>query len=593
MAIRQQNTLSEKTKRTTVGARPSLTLEQVESDMRTLCETQVRLNAADLRALRRKLNLLAAMRKDLRAKNGNAPEDKAGDALALRGLERLKCDLAPLGATIVSYAGDYEGPWLFVKDRTYFPNIRSPKGMRANLANPCALFRTSSVAKDPIVATVRILAAGRYRVWGRGLWGEGDRSWRIEVSGQAFPPILAGGPETLMRWQWQRAGEIDLPQGDACVRIFDAGDGHEGVDCVVFTTDAAYDPQLEEELREEFCLELAPPSPAPEVNERGKLTRWLKRYVEALPEFEPPKSVGAWEKRRAERRDVLRGLLGLDKIKKPPLDARVVWEERRPDLLRQRIEIQSEEGWTTSFILIDPAPPGPYAVYETRKRTVICLPGQPGGARIVAGLDPAPERDGYGWGMARRTFMILCPDTRGFGPEPDLGLVGSFIQYNLRRPLLGMQAWDAIRCMDWLEQSGKADMDHVGVVGFGFGGGAAMYAAALDERFHTVVKAGYSFSWRHEARTANFARYRYELVAGLPKEMDMGEIDALIAPRPLLVSQSSKGGYVMRGAHEMAAQTRQVYDLYGLRDRFKVHFHDEPDVFQPEICLNFLWRWAG
>jgi hypothetical protein len=552
-----------------------------------------RRSAGKLRALRRKLHRLRALARELKRKSGWEAEARVLESAARRGEHRLARELAATGTTLLLRAEEFAGPWNLVTDRTYFPGFMGKRGFRSSFKNLTSLgVRGGPVAKAALEKTISLPRSGRYHVWGRGLWGEGDRGWRVEIGRRRLPAILGNGPANHC-WRWQKAGEIRLDRGKVRVKICDVGAGIEGVDCVLFTTDASHDPQLEEELLEERSLEVAPPSRAPAANEKGRLTAALRKEAASLPEFTPPRSLAAWERRREERKARLRQLLGLEGLPRPEVRPRLVWEDRGAGLLRRRIEFESEPGWQLSCLLCTFAPSSPFAAYETRRKTVICLPARPAGASAVAGLADSPLEDGYGWELARRGYLVICPETRGFGPAGDLWLIGHFLQHNLRRPLLGMQAWDAIRCLDYLERSGLADMDRIGIVGFDFGGAAAMYAAALEERLKVVVQAGYCFSWRREMQADTFLRHAYDLVPGLAGEMDLGEIDALMAPRALLLSESSQAGRDLEGARRMAEQTRQVYDLYRRPERFKAHFHDGPDVFSTEICLNWIDRWMG
>lgn len=308
-------------------------------------------------------------------------------------------------------------------------------------------------------------------------------------------------------------------------------------------------------------------------------------------------SVAEWEAWRDETRATLRRLTGYDTMLPTPPNPRLTGEEDLGDYVRQHLEIDTEPGVVmTLYALLPKATKTPYPV-------VIAPHGHSSGGKLaVAGVRQTAElaqtidQHNYDYGVqfVRRGFAVFCPDARGFGERQETAsqgnLLASSCQWinNMAMPLgqtvTGMWTWDLRRLIDYVETRPDCDAARLGVAGLSGGGLQTLWASALDERVRCAVISGYLYGYR-ESLLDQHRNCSCNYVPGLYEYVDMGDIAALIAPRPLLIETGNRDG--LNGASGLANVTPQVeiirsaYRLLGHEDRL---YHD---IFPGEH------RWNG
>lgn len=329
---------------------------------------------------------------------------------------------------------------------------------------------------------------------------------------------------------------------------------------------------------------------------------------ETLEEFQ------TWQKNAKE---TLKDLLGWKYMEDCPLNP--VVEERivREDgIIREKIIIQVEpDTYMPMYILI----PRAYAnaaqnstdaqssnngaetvendANNHKPDCYIALPGHMGagkysiaGCSEIAAVQKAIEKFNYDYGvqLAKRGIVAICPDCRGFGERRDEALQSpteknflnstcfhlSHMAEALGETVAGMCAWDASRLIDYIYERGEWNTDTLGVVGFSGGGMQALYTAAIDERVKQVIVSGYFYGFKDSLLLLN-GNCNCNYVPHLWEHFDMGDLAAMIAPRPLAI-QSCEGDH-LNGPRGLANVTEQV-DIarkgYQLHDREKYIYHD-------------------
>lgn len=281
---------------------------------------------------------------------------------------------------------------------------------------------------------------------------------------------------------------------------------------------------------------------------------------------------------KQEMRQKLWELLGLSEMETCPLESRT--EERvllKNGILREKVRIQVEpDVWMPVYILIPEKAQtkGP----GQRPSCVIAPPGHQGAGKYsVAGCREIPAVNkmidhyhyDYGMQLAERGFVALCPDCRGFGERREEALWGDeeqaflnstcFHLAHMAEPLgmtvAGMLTWDLMRLVDYIEQRGEWDPDDIGCVGFSGGGMQTLWLAAMDDRIARACISGYLYGYRDSLLELN-GNCSCNYVPGLWKLADMGDIGALIAPRPLII-QSCREDH-LNGKRGIANVTEQV-----------------------------------
>jgi dienelactone hydrolase len=225
-----------------------------------------------------------------------------------------------------------------------------------------------------------------------------------------------------------------------------------------------------------------------------------------------------------------------------------------------------------------------------------------GGKLAVAGCREIPElaetiaQHNYDYGVqfVRAGFITFCPDARGFGERQEQAVKDSILNSscqwinNMALPLgqtvTGMWAWDLHRLIDYVQTREDCIPGRIGCAGLSGGGLQTLWASALDRRIQCAVISGYLYGYK-EALLDMYMGCSCNYVPHLFETVDMGDIAALIAPRPLLVETGTEDH--LNGASGLAnvqSQMQTIRKAYRLLDATEMLKHD---VFEGEH------RWNG
>lgn len=273
-----------------------------------------------------------------------------------------------------------------------------------------------------------------------------------------------------------------------------------------------------------------------------------------------------WEQRRDAARRELLYMLGLDPLpKRMPLEARVVGTLERPKYRIEKVVFQSlPRLYVTGNLYVPNDAPGP-------------MPA----VLYVCGHSPHPRgakteyQDRAVW-FASHGYVCLVIDTLEFGEVPGLhhGVhdLNLFHWLSLGYTPAGVEVWNAVRAIDYLETRQEVDARRIGMTGTSGGGATTWFTAAVDER--VAAAAPVCSTWTFGSQAAHW------LAAGQCDCIyfnntfltDLPEVAALIAPRPLLICSGRKDGtFPPDGYREVYRRAKGVYDLYagGDSDRLK------------------------
>ncbi len=308
------------------------------------------------------------------------------------------------------------------------------------------------------------------------------------------------------------------------------------------------------------------------VHDPQTLHETILRSIVPRCRYREGQDLRAW--RQDARRTLIR-LLGLEQIPACEPKARVLerWEEK--DWEEIRLALSTEPGYEALMHLL--LPKGVY-----RPPVVICLQGHSTGMHISLGRPKYPrdaesiadDRD-LAVQAVRNGFAALTIEQRGFGecggtPEGPQCRLPASTALLLGRTLIGERVRDIQCAVDFL-RSGlfPVDGERIAVTGNSGGGTASIYAAAADERIGACMPscAFTSFYASIGTRAHCFCNY----IPGIAQAFDMGDLCALIAPRPLIAVAGKKDAlFPLEEAREQFVFTEQVYALSSASDRCRL-----------------------
>lgn len=159
----------------------------------------------------------------------------------------------------------------------------------------------------------------------------------------------------------------------------------------------------------------------------------------------------------------------------------------------------------------------------------------------------------------------------------------------------GLVAWDDMRTVDYLLTRPEVDPQRIGCVGVSMGGHRSLYLAGLDERIAAACVTGFMSTVRPMMRRHLDTHSFVHFVPELHRYLDLPDVVALHAPKPLLVQQCREDGlFPLEGMQHAIDKIQAAYDRARASDRFFGRFHDGGhrfDVPMQEAAIAFFDRW--
>ena len=142
----------------------------------------------------------------------------------------------------------------------------------------------------------------------------------------------------------------------------------------------------------------------------------------------------------------------------------------------------------------------------------------------------------------------------------------------LGQSVTGMWTWDIHRLIDYIQTRDDCDISKLACVGLSGGGLQTLWATALDERITRAVISGYFYGFKdsllgqHQNCSCNY-------VPDLFKYVDVQDIAALIAPRPLIIETGDKdplnGLANMKNVIKPLQTVKKAYQLFNAPEKIK------------------------
>jgi dienelactone hydrolase len=297
-----------------------------------------------------------------------------------------------------------------------------------------------------------------------------------------------------------------------------------------------------------------------------------------------------WPEVQTKMRRELQSMLGLDPWpERTPLQPVVAGVVTGDGYLVERLQFQSRPGLYVGANLYRPTEisgPLPAILY-------VC-----GHSRVVEnGVSMGNKTDyqHHGIWFARHGYVCLVIDTIELGEIPGF----HHGTYNLGRwwwaargyTPAGVEAWNGIRALDYLETRPEVDRTRLGVTGRSGGGAYSWWIAALDDRIKAAVPvAGITTLKNHVIDGAIEGHCDCMFMVNTFR-WDFDRVAALVAPRPLLISNSDKDEiFPLDGVVQVYERARAVYRKLGREDQIGLHISEGPHKdTQPLYIGAFEW----
>ena len=301
-------------------------------------------------------------------------------------------------------------------------------------------------------------------------------------------------------------------------------------------------------------------------------------------------SLEQWKVQREQYRRELLEMLGLDPLpERTDLQATVTGRTEHEEFVVERLHFQSKPGLYVTGNLYLPRN------IEGRVPAVLYVCGHGASKKDGVSFGNKVTYQHHGGWFARHGYVCLTIDTLQMGEIE--GIHHGTYRYNMWWWLnrgytpAGVEAWNCVRALDYLQTRPEVDPERLGVTGRSGGGAYSWWIAAIDERIKVAVPvAGITDLRNHVVDgvveghcdcmfKVNTYLWDYPLVA------------ALIAPRPLLLTNTDRDGiFPLDGVVRTYEKTRKIYELYKARDQLGLHMTAGPHRDTQELQTGaFLW----
>jgi len=273
-------------------------------------------------------------------------------------------------------------------------------------------------------------------------------------------------------------------------------------------------------------------------------------------------SLEKWEQQRSALRQQLAWMLGLDPLpERTPLDARITGKLEWHGCRIEKVVFESLPGlYVTGNFYVPTQVSGPLPC-------LLYLCGHmhhPLGAKVLYHHRAMM--------YARAGFACLAVDPVELGEVPGIHhgthCLGYWHWLSLGYTPAGVEVWNGMRALDWLQNRVEVKSDGFGVTGISGGGVMSWFLAALDDRIAAATPTCASYTIGSQV-CAELLPWQCDCVFYTNIfQLDFPVVSALVAPRPVLILSGLKDPvFPPAGYRDLFIRVRRIYALYGHEER--------------------------
>ncbi len=301
-----------------------------------------------------------------------------------------------------------------------------------------------------------------------------------------------------------------------------------------------------------------------------------------------------WQK--AFRTELTR-LLGLTNHPSASLAVESIHSIDRGTHIEEKLRLDVGEGVQAPIYLLTPKHAPPY-------KPILVFHGHDPSAQYCLGNYPDEETaranlaidNNYAQALAEAGYLVCVVEQRGMGERLSDQVQEVFSRSSCRhlsffylmhgRTLLGERVWDGMCAASYLLS--RSDITGgLGCTGHSGGGTTTLWLSALDERIKVVLVSGYFNSFRGSILAMEHCECNY--VPGILALAEMGDIAALIAPRPFCMLNGEKDEiYPIEHVHEQFEIVCRAYDLHAASHACKLTIHSGGHAYNNQVSCDWF-----
>lgn len=298
-----------------------------------------------------------------------------------------------------------------------------------------------------------------------------------------------------------------------------------------------------------------------------------------------------FEKWKAESREKLTKLIGLDRFEKvsPATETEFVREIENAN--ETRFTFETEKGYRVPCHLL--VPKG-----TAKPPVIICVQGHSPGMHISLNRPKNEQEknyiltdDGdYAIRAVKEGFATVTLEQRNFGemggtycmPEAMTNLL-------MGRTTIGERVWDICRLIDVIESEfgSLVDVNCISLMGHSGGGTATAYTAALEDRLVLALSSCAMASFRDSIGAIEHCPCNY--VPGIANVFDMGDLMAMACPKYFVqVSGVNDDIFPVSAAKRVFEEGALAYGSMGLSGKCRLYLGEGGHRFYADGSWNII-----
>jgi hypothetical protein len=292
--------------------------------------------------------------------------------------------------------------------------------------------------------------------------------------------------------------------------------------------------------------------------------------LQASCEFQAQAEIGSAPK-RTEKLAQLLGIAGRQAV---PVQAVKLQTLDCGDYVEEKYSLDVGEGVQAPMYVLIPKTEPPYTPilafhgHDPSVQYILGHYADEASADEATAVANQNKHNNYAQALAQAGYLVCAIEQRGMGerltaqtgdtavPRSCRHLAFSYMMQG--RTLLGERCWDGLCAINYLQTRSDVRPDVLGCTGHSGGGTTALFLAVLAQRITAVVVSGYFCSF--QASILGMPHCECNYVPGILQLGEMGDIAALIAPRPLcLVNGRYDPIFPLEGTIEQFETVKQAY----------------------------------
>lgn len=334
----------------------------------------------------------------------------------------------------------------------------------------------------------------------------------------------------------------------------------------------------------------------------------LQSHLDSLYATTPPRlafrtqTLAEFTRWQGELRARLQQLLGLAGREPVPVAAEPVAVVDRGSYVEEKISLAVGEQVQTPLYLLVPKSEPPF-------KAIVAFHGHDPGVQFIMGNYPDDEtaainrRDdnNYAQALAEAGYLVCAVEQRGLGQRLTAQTGDSRFPQSCRhlaftymlqgRSLLGERCWDGMCAISYLQTRPEVRQDVLGSTGHSGGGTTTLFLAVLDPRITAVVVSGYFCSFQASILAMHHCECNY--LPGILELAEMGDVAALIAPRPLCVVHGRDDAiFPVPATIEQFETVRRAYGLHGRSEACALAIHPGGHAYHHPSSQAWFKHWC-